>query len=156
MGRSPLGAWLGLSLERCGVSDREILWVCHSCRMIGSEAEATAHRITRGHAVEQLSSDETTPPSYQSRVRLTAQQRAVLRALREQSPLPTTILRDVRVLRRDAFPSMYRTDDPRSYAIGEPVASVLRRLERRGLVTGEMGSECKDWWISDAGLEAIE
>lgn len=88
-------------------------------------------------------------------VRLSAQQRAVLLALHEQSPLPTTILRDVRVLYKDAHPYATWMSPAASYAIGEPVGAVLRRLENRGLVTGEMGSDCKDWWISEAGLEAL-
>lgn len=53
--------------------------------------------------------------------RLTAQQRAVLRALREQSPLPTSVLRDVRVLRRDAFPCtgrMIRVPTPLASQLG--------------------------------------
>lgn len=82
--------------------------------------------------------------------RLSTQQRAVLEALREQSPLPTTILRDVR--------SEWFFTGGRSagfFTIGEPVYAVLRRLEKRGLVTGETGSDCKDWWISDAGLAAL-
>jgi hypothetical protein len=83
--------------------------------------------------------------------RLSRQQIAVLEALREQSPTPTTILRDVR---SEYFYANGRSAG--SWKIGEPVGAVLRRLEKRGLVTGEMGSDCKDWWISDAGLEALE
>jgi hypothetical protein len=89
------------------------------------------------------------------RSRLTAQQRAVLEALRQQSPCPTTILRDVRVRIADAFPDYARAKSDRSFRIGEPVGSILRRLEKRGLVTAEMGSDCKDWWITDDGLTAI-
>ena len=89
----------------------------------------------------------------QSDARLSAQQRAVLLALIEQSPLPTTILRDVRVRYGDTFPDYSRPDA--TYAIGEPVGAVLRRLEKRGLVTGERERDCKDWWISEAGLEAM-
>jgi hypothetical protein len=84
---------------------------------------------------------------------LTAQQRAVLLALIEQSPMPTTILRDVRVREGDMYAWSARPE--RTYAIGEPVGAVLRRLEKRGLVTGETGSTCKDWWISDLGLEVM-
>jgi hypothetical protein len=80
-------------------------------------------------------------------LRLTDQQVAVLEALRQQSPTPTTILRDVQA------PYGYQR---RLMRIGEPVGNVLRRLEKRGLVTGEMDSQCKDWWISDAGLAALE
>lgn len=86
--------------------------------------------------------------------RLSAQQRAVLLALIEQSPLPTTILRDVRVSYDEAHPWAYWKAG-QSYAIGEPVGAVLRRLEKRGLVTGEMDRDCKDWWISEAGLDAM-
>lgn len=35
----------------------ERLWVCHGCEMIGTKAEATAHRIARGHEVEELSQE---------------------------------------------------------------------------------------------------
>lgn len=35
------------------------LWVCHLCEYIGTRAEAEAHRIVRGHAIEELD-DETT------------------------------------------------------------------------------------------------
>lgn len=70
-------------------------------------------------------------------------------------PVPTTILRDVRVRYADAFPWHEYARTNRSYPIGEPVGSVLRRLEKRGLVTGEMGSDCKEWWITDDGLELI-
>lgn len=81
-------------------------------------------------------------------LRLSAQQAEVLRALRQQSPMPTTILRDVR--------APYGHGERQRWApIGEPVGAVLRRLEKRGLVTGEMDRDCKDWWISDLGLEAI-
>jgi len=81
---------------------------------------------------------------------LTAQQKAVLEALAEQSPLPTTILYDVRV----PWPGDPRNPD-RTYAIQDPVGAVLRRMEKRGLVTGERDRKCVDWWITDAGLEAI-
>jgi hypothetical protein len=80
--------------------------------------------------------------------RVSAQQREVLIALRVQSPLPTTILRDVRA------PYGY-AEQQRWMKIGEPVGAVLRRLEKRGLVTGESGRDCKDWWITDDGLAAI-
>jgi hypothetical protein len=81
--------------------------------------------------------------------RLTGQQRAVLLALRVQSPCPTVILRDVR--------APYGSGEGlRWYRVGEPVGSVLRRLEKRGLVSGESGRDCKDWWISDAGVAALE
>ena len=79
--------------------------------------------------------------------RLTNQQRYVLDALREQSPMPTTILGDVRA------PYGY---DQRMMRIGEPVGNVLRRLEKRGLVTAERGRDCNDWSITDDGLAAIE
>lgn len=82
--------------------------------------------------------------------RLSAQQRAVLLALIEQSPCPTTILRDVR---SDYFYADGRLAGRQK--IGEPVYAVLRRLERRGLVTGEGGRDCKDWRISDRGLEVM-
>lgn len=87
-------------------------------------------------------------------MRLSAQQRAVLLALIEQSPCPTTILRDVRVRYEDAHPSA-TWHHGKTYPIGEPAYAVLRRLEKRGLVTGEGGSDCKDWWISDRGLEVM-
>jgi len=87
--------------------------------------------------------------SAQSTRRLSAQQREVLRALRLQSPMPTTILRDVKA------PYGY-TENQRWMKIGEPVGAVLRRLEKRGFVTGEASRDCKDWWISDAGIAALE
>lgn len=83
--------------------------------------------------------------------RLSSQQRAVLTALREQSPLPTTILRDVRA------PYFYGGGTfAGRMKIGEPVYAVLRRLEKRGLVTGEMDTGCKNWWISDDGLAVLD
>lgn len=89
-----------------------------------------------------------------NRALLSAQQRAVLLALIEQSPCPTTILRDVRVRYEDGHPwATWRHGE--TYAIGEPVGAVLRRLERRGLVTGERGRDCKDWRITDRGLEVM-
>jgi hypothetical protein len=86
-------------------------------------------------------------------MRLTAQQRAVLLALIEESPKPTTILRDVRVREGDMYPWTPCPD--RHWRIGEPVGAVLRRLEKRGLVTSDVGSDCKHWWISEAGLVAM-
>jgi hypothetical protein len=81
-----------------------------------------------------------------SSAQLSVQQRAVLEALKLESPLPTTILYDVPA-----------TVWGRTYRIGERVGAVLRRLEKRGLVTGEMvGGRSKEWWISDDGLEALE
>lgn len=84
--------------------------------------------------------------------RLSAQQKAVLQALIQQSPLPTTILRDVRAREGEVRPG---SPFDGTYRIGPPVGAVLRRLEQRGFVTGEGGPSCKDWSITDAGLEAM-
>jgi hypothetical protein len=87
-------------------------------------------------------------PSHKT-CRLSDQQRMVLAALvSEGGPTPTTILRDVQA------PYGYK-DNQRWMKIGEPVGAVLRRLETRGLVTGERGRDCKDWQITDDGLEAM-
>lgn len=43
--------------RRVVVIDR--LWVCHACQYIGSRAEAEAHRIARGHDVEELDGQTT-------------------------------------------------------------------------------------------------
>lgn len=32
----------------------DVLWVCETCRYIGSEGEAKAHALVRGHDVEAL------------------------------------------------------------------------------------------------------
>lgn len=80
---------------------------------------------------------------------ISVQQRAVLSALHEESPLPTTVLRDVR--------APYDLGGrERTYRIGEPVGAVLRRLERRGLVFSERGRDCNEWWISEDGISLID
>jgi DNA-binding MarR family transcriptional regulator len=79
---------------------------------------------------------------------LSSQQRAVLAALLDKSPLPTTVLRDVRA--DYSVPA-----GTQSCRIGEPVGAVLRRLEKRGLVVSARGRDCKDWWISDLGIRAM-
>lgn len=84
---------------------------------------------------------------------MTAQQRAVLRALAESRvPMPTSILRDVRVREGDMYPQSLTPDF--TYAIGEPVAAVLRRLAKHGLVTGEKRRE-NEWTITNEGREAL-
>jgi Fe2+ or Zn2+ uptake regulation protein len=87
-------------------------------------------------------------------VRLSAQQSAVLLALIKQSRVPTTILRGVRVRYEDAFPhATWKAGQ--TFVIGEPVYSVLRRLEKRGLVSSERGSAGLEWGITDEGLAVM-
>lgn len=35
------------------------LWVCHDCKMVGTEAEARAHHIAKGHEPVVLTEDES-------------------------------------------------------------------------------------------------
>lgn len=44
--------------DRCPRSpEPPLLWVCHRCEMIGSEAEAEAHMERTGHAIESVGAE---------------------------------------------------------------------------------------------------
>lgn len=38
-----------------GVCDRDEMWACHTCQMIGSEAQGRAYHADRGHEIRALS-----------------------------------------------------------------------------------------------------
>jgi hypothetical protein len=65
----------------------ERLWVCHPCQMIGTEAEATAHRIARGHEVAELPQD-VSDALYESRNNDQAQRVGALIAAHRSGVLP--------------------------------------------------------------------
>ncbi len=43
-----------------GILQWNEMWVCHSCQMIGSEPQARAHHIVKGHEIEPLTKETAT------------------------------------------------------------------------------------------------